>query len=425
MLMPPGGAPRVLRVQVPGARTVLRWPTLVGNAEYLLYSAIDAASGRRALHLGRVNDRPDAADRVLLDLSSNAVVTASHVFYVDGGALTVRRLDARAGRFVGESRVLARGIVTDPYGDGQVELSVADTGAVVYVAGRPSAGTLRIVDRAGRTLVDLANGDVRDFRMSPDGSRVAYEQVDEVTGGRDIWVVDTRAPAPVRLSRHPAHDVAPTWSPDGERVYYLSQRGPLPVLVSAPARGGVEQVHLAFDGPAVPYEITGDGQTLLYEQQAQESGWDIWKRPLAGGAPTPLVRGRSNEQAPSLSRDGRWLAYSSPESEGRQVYIERVPNSGRRWRVSKEHGRQPQWQADTRALYYHGHDRQLIRMPLDVSGDAPLTGTAEVLFPIPLRGFDVRYHYGISPDGSRVVVNVPPPAATPLPATVILNAPLP
>ena len=426
MLLPPAGVARVVRVQVPGARTVLQWPSLVGNGEYLLYSAINAASGRRALYVGRVTDPPDAADRTILDLASNAVVTASHVFYVEAGALTARRLDPRAGRFVGEARILARGIVTDPYGDGQVELSASDTGAVVYVGRMPSTRTLRMVDDDGHALVDLATGDVRDLRVSPDGARVAYEQVDPATGGRDIWVVDTRAGSPVRISRHPAHDIAPTWSPDGERLFYLSQRGPQPVLVSASASGaGAEQVHFAFDGPAVPYQIIRDGQVLLYQQEAQDTGWDIWMRPLAGGAAAPLVRGRANEQAPALSPDGRWLAYSSPESDGRQVYVERVPNSGRRWRVSTEHGRQPQWQADSTALYYHGHDRQLIRMPIDVGGATPVMGIADVLFPIPLRGYDARYQYGVAPDGSRVVVNVPPALAPPLPATVILNAPLP
>jgi hypothetical protein len=148
-------------------------------------------------------------------------------------------------------------------------------------------------------------------------------------------------------------------------------------------------------------------------------------RPLAGGAPTPLVQGRAHEEAPTLSPDGRWLAYSSPESDGRQVYLERVPTTGRRWRVSSEHGRQPQWKGDGTELFYHGHDRQLIRIATDLRGAAPVLGNAEAMFTIPLRGYDVRYHFGLLPDGSRIVVNMPPTLAPPVPATVILNAPLP
>ena len=37
----------------------------------------------------------------------------------------------------------------------------------------------------------------------------------------------------------------------------------------------------------------------------------------------------------------------------------------------------------------------------------------------------MRFHFGVLPDGSRFVVNVPPPLTPPVPATVILNASLP
>ncbi len=426
MLLPPVGPPRVLRTQVPGARMVLRWPSLVGDGSHVLYSAIDARTGRRAVHLGSIDAAVDAPDLVLLELSSNAVAAGPHVFYVEAGALTVRRLDPRDGRFLGQPRVLARGVVTDPYGDGQIELSVSENGAVAYVGGARTTRTLRVLDATGRPVIDLASGDVRDLRVAPDGQRIAYEQVDASTGGRDVWVVDIHAGPPIRISRHPAHDIAPTWAPDGRRLYFLSQRGPLPTLISTSANGdAAEHVHFTFDASAIPYAITRDGSALLYEQEGQETGWDIWLRPLSGGAPTPLVRGRANEQEPSLSPDGGWLAYSSPESEGRQVYLERVPSNGQRWRVSDEHGRQPQWTADGAALFYHGSAHQLIRREIRVRDGAPVLGAEQALFAIPLRGYDMRYQYGLLPDGGRVVVNVPPALAPPVPATVILNAPLP
>jgi serine/threonine-protein kinase len=437
VLLQADGTTRVVRRQVTGVRTGLRWPSFVVEGDQVLYSAVDARTGRRAVYLGPLAAPPDATDvEVVAEkdamfreaqgaLESNVVVQGTRLYYVRDGVLQVQRLDGRTARLVGDPRPLAAGIVTDPYDEHRVEVSVAEQGAIAYVGGVRTQRTLRVVDDDGRVVRDVAAADVRDLAVSPDGLRVAYEQLDPASGGRDIWVVSMQGGTPVRLSRHPAHDVAPTWSPDGLRVYYLSHRTPPGVLVSAPADGsGPERVLWTFDAPALPMQVTPDGRRLLFQQEGVETGWDVWMKPLDGGAPTVLVHGPASEQTPALSPDGRWLAYSSPQSEGRQVYVEPFPGDGRRWRVSKEHGRQPLWSADGSWLYYHGHERQLVRVRVDGRAAAPAFGSPEVRFPIPLRGYDLRYHYGLAGPG-RVVVNVPPEEAPPVPATVILNAPLP
>ncbi|BCS33225.1 hypothetical protein TBR22_A24520 [Luteitalea sp. TBR-22] len=419
------GTSRVVRAQVAGLRMALRWPSFVADGEQVLYSAVDARTGRRALYIGPIAAPADTPDREVMALESNAVAQGGYLYFVRDGVLQVQRLDAGRARLVGTPRPLAGGIVTDPYDEFRVELSVSESGAIAYVGGLRMQRTVRVLDESGHALRDLVAGDVRDLAVSPDGLRVAYERLDPETGGRDIWVVGLDGGTPVRLSRHPAHDVAPTWSPDGLTVYYLSHRTPPGALVSAPADGtGPERVLWIFEAPALPTQVTPDGKRLLYQQEGVQSGWDVWMRPLDGGAATVLVGGPASEQTPALSPDGRWLAYSSPESQGRQVYVEPLPTDGRRWRVSMEHGRQPLWSADGAWLYYHGHERQLVRVRVEGGGNLPAFGPPDLRFTLPLRGYDVRYHYGLAGPG-RVVVNVPPAEAPSVPATVILNAPLP
>lgn len=424
MAIAPGGAPRVLRTQIAGVRTSLRWPSLPGDGSHVLYSAVDAQSGRRALYLGSVTARPDAVDPMVVAAEGNAVPSGEHVFTVVDGALTARRLDIGTARLVGEPVVLARGIGSDPYGEGEVDMAASAAGNLAYVAGLAVDRTLRVVDAAGRAETDLATGDIRDLRVSPQGTQVAYEQIDPATGGRDIWVVGLDGTVPRRISKHPGHDIAPTWSPDGSRLYYLSLRDARRVLMSAPPTGGAETRHFAFDAPALPQQVSADGRSLLYQEESQDTGWDLWTRPIDGGAPSPLVRTDASEQGPAVSPDGRWIAYSSPESQGRQVYVEPLPRDGRRWRVSAEHGRQPLWSADGTALYFHGHDRQLMRAAVARTGDAFTFAPPSTLFELPVRGFDLRHHYGVVRDG-RFVVAVPPETMPPVPATVILNPTLP
>jgi len=209
-------------------------------------------------------------------------------------------------------------------------------------------------------------------------------------------------------------------------VYFVSARTGRWALFSASAHGGQrEQELFDFDGRVVPFQITPDGRSLVYQQLDQQGGWDIWIRSMAGGEATPLVQSSHNDQEPAISPDGRYLAYSTPESGGQQVWVMPVPADGRRWRVSSDYGREPAWSADGRTLYFHGQNRTLMRASADLRGTTPTLGVAHGLFTIPFRGYDMRSHFAALPDGKRFLVNVPTDALPPPAATVILNAPIP
>ena len=46
-------------------------------------------------------------------------------------------------------------------------------------------------------------------------------------------------------------------------------------------------------------------------------------------------------------------------------------------------------------------------------------------FPIPFRGYDMRFHFAVLQQRDRFLVNIPQDTPTPASATVILNAALP
>ena len=74
------------------------------------------------------------------------------------------------------------------------------------------------------------------------------------------------------------------------------------------------------------------------------------------GQPTevrPLINTAFSDEYPSLSPDGRWLAYVSNESGRKEVYVRPFPDVERgRWQVSADGGNLPRWAKNGRELIF-------------------------------------------------------------------------
>lgn len=88
-------------------------------------------------------------------------------------------------------------------------------------------------------LIDLVNGQeflilgskekgFMEGSVSPDGKRIAVVSKsigENIPPNLDIFVINIDGTALFQLTFHPGHDVSPRWSPDGNYIYFLSQRG--------------------------------------------------------------------------------------------------------------------------------------------------------------------------------------------------------
>src|SRR5262245_10539166 len=119
-------------------------------------------------------------------------------------------------------------------------------------------------------------------RWSPDGREVAFES--QAAGNANIYVVSSEGGQPRRLTDDPAEDMAPSWSRDGRWVYFGSNRSGTYQIWKVPADGG-EAVQVTKDGGTAAFESV-DGTELYYWKGGAQIG--IWKRPVGGGAETPL-----------------------------------------------------------------------------------------------------------------------------------------
>lgn len=154
-------------------------------------------------------------------------------------------------------------------------------------------------------------------QFSPDGNRIAF--VSDSSGSREIWVCDSDGGHPVQLTNFGgSHTGSPRWSPDGRQI--------------------------AFDSrPA--------GLSSIYVISA------------AGGSPRQLTDGKSENVLPSWSRDGRWIYFGSRRSGDWQIW--RMTATGEQAeQVTKNGGYEAFEAADGKALYYAKHEPGIWRLSL-------------------------------------------------------------
>jgi Tol biopolymer transport system component len=91
---------------------------------------------------------------------------------------------------------------------------------------------LYVHDLESGTTIQLTDGDYEDYgaTWSPDGSKIAFVSnrtaEPDASSNTDIWLVDPGIPydqqEPVRVTTNPGPDDSPIWHPDGERIGYIT-----------------------------------------------------------------------------------------------------------------------------------------------------------------------------------------------------------
>ena len=93
--------------------------------------------------------------------------------------------------------------------------------------------------------------------MSPAGDQLAYEQLDEVAGTRDIWTLDLARRQKTRITSDPDDDLAPAWSRDGRWIYFASNRGGRSAMYRHAADGtGGDEIVMPDSAGAVPFHVS-------------------------------------------------------------------------------------------------------------------------------------------------------------------------
>ena len=109
-------------------------------------------------------------------------------------------------------------------------------------------------------LTDVGPGRIGHLRWSPDGLRLVYEgQVGDQT---EIWTIGSDGSAPRRLTYSTIDEREPSWSLDGQSIFYVALVDGQETIRRLPAAGG-ESVLVVSAGGREPVQ-SADGQRLLF-----------------------------------------------------------------------------------------------------------------------------------------------------------------
>jgi len=209
------------------------------------------------------------------------------------------------------------------------------------------------------------------------GGELAYV---EATVNANIWKIDLRTPThaagePVKLISSTRQQAAASFSPDGSRIAFQSDRsGAWEIWVCN--RNGSDPVQLThFGGPlAGTPRWSPDGKYLAFDAVATGMS-QIYKISADGGEPRRLTDDQAGGHVPTWSRDGNWIYYSTIRNG--EAEIMKLPAAGGAPQpVTSDGGVYPVESEDGKYLYFSrsSHDSTVWRMPVAGGAEETIPG---------------------------------------------------
>jgi Tol biopolymer transport system component len=353
------------------------------------------------------------------------------VFGTPEGALYGVRFDVAKLTIAGTPVALLDGITTGTRASVPRVSVASQSGAMAYLAGTGSnVGVLVQVDRAGHEQTIVTKPADYDLpRLSPDARRILV-QVPDATGSPQVWIHDRVSATTAQLT-FDGQNIRPDWSPEGNRVAFSTNRiAGKNYIWSMPADGSDKGERVGsgpeIDGTA-PVSWTRDGKWIVTDgvpEDARGAGIeDVFAIPTTGSARTmrSAVATSSNDQAGTVSPDGKWIAYVSNDQARYQVYVQPFLSPGGRTLVSAGGAAEPAWASNDELVYVNTDTDSMVVARLQFGSTTSVTRTT--LFdhrPFRAAGPSIR-GYDITRDGKSLIFVRPILQRTAVDPVIVLN----
>ena len=334
-------------------------------------------------------------------------------FSPDGLSIAFHESDADGGIFVvGASGESARRLTTfgfDPAWSPDGARLVFSTAEITDPYFRTAAGVLWIVAAEGGAPIEVtmaAPQDAAQPSWSPTGDRIAFWSVPG-GGQRDIFTIPVTGGAVVPVTLDAAVDWSPVWAPDGQGLYFSSDRGGVMNLwrigvdeASGAASGAPEFVTAGVQASSDRPSLSRDGRRLAFRSSVRAINPVMLPLDPATahvGRAAILDHANTIRIPTDVSPDGRWLALDNTGEPREDVVVSALDGSGmRRLTDDAARDRGAAWSYDGQFIAFYTNrsgNWDVWRVGLDGGGLRPLMARAD----------DVLLGAVFSPLGDRVV----------------------
>jgi Tol biopolymer transport system component len=362
-ILPNGEVDEVTQLDKAHGETGQDWPLFLPDGKRYLFLSVrrDTTQGtiRRTLCATSIGSKEI---KRIDELPTRFEYAMGNIFFVRDGTLMARPFDAARLQFKGEAVPVINNVPFEK-SSGSASFSVSPSG-VIACGQAVSVSHLTWVDSAGKKLATIGNpvsvngvlASTPRASVVQGGEEVVLAILDHRTGTQSMWIRGLTRDTSARVTFSPAFEVNPVVTPDGSRVFFASDAQSALDIFEAPLDGSVPPT-LVVSAPnvQVPNDISRDGRFLLYTSNQNQivAKQDLWILPLTGDRkPYPFLATPAVENEGVFSPDGKWIAYVSAATGIPQVNVRPFPGPGAARPVSTTGGGAPRFSSDGKKIYF-------------------------------------------------------------------------